>query len=550
MSSIKCTTCFLLPCLILGAINISGAQFAYQWGFGLGGSSTDRTTAMCIDPQGNVIVTGIFSNSMDFDPSADVLELTGDARDAFLCKYSSQGNLLWVRNINMDTDDGSPNQLPDVSVDPQGNILVGGAIGSFSASNIYVAKYDPDGNLLWDFELDGGGKDYAMAVCALPDGSCAVTGYFGGTIDFDPGPEMYELTSSGANDLFIGRYGADGGLMWAKNIGGSSYSESELHYITTNEHSDIYLGGSLHFSFDFDPGNGTGGLLSGGPGTNPVVAKYDAQGNFLWARQIVSSGQGSANEMRIDRDRNLVVAGEFGGVIDFGFGPDTAVGIVDIFLAKYTPDGEPIWAFTAGSQGFDSALSLAIDQDNNIHLLSYIDEDSPVDADPSAEEALFTCAGVYDMLYTIYDENSQYLDGFSLGGVKEDVGISAGIDFLGNCYVAGWYASGQIDVDMTAGQDIYNAAAADIFLIKFRYGDSSTSASAPARQVFHIQPNPVAPNTAILLPDLEDSVLKIYDIYGRLVSDTSYAPSIPGIYLVQIYRAGRLLGVQKLVVVK
>lgn len=126
--------------------------------------------AMTIDSADNVIVAGAFEGKLDFDPGPDTFFLSSQwIRDVFIQKVDSDGNLLWAKSL-------------------------GDSLPFSSWENI-------------------------SSVSTASDGSIYLTGYFNGTLDFDPGPGIFEMTSIGNDDLFVLKLSANGDFVWAESLG-------------------------------------------------------------------------------------------------------------------------------------------------------------------------------------------------------------------------------------------------------------------------------------------------------------------------------------------
>ena len=136
------------------------------------------------------------------------------------------------------------------------------------------------------FALPDGSACSAIAHDAL--GNIYVTGYFRGTtVDFDPGPGTANLFNSGSLDIFIAKYDAAGNYLWAQKIGG--FENDNGSDVAVDVNGNIYIAGSFNNFVDFDPGPGTA-LLNGAGNGDIFFGKYDASGNYVWAKQIGGKG--------------------------------------------------------------------------------------------------------------------------------------------------------------------------------------------------------------------------------------------------------------------
>ena len=181
---------------------------------------------IAVDAAGNSFVTGLFAGThVDFDPGPGVFNLTAlsavfNKRDGFVVKFDAAGTFVWANRIGGDGSDGGQG----IAVDAAGNSYVTGhfqgpadfdpgpgsvILTSAGSQDIFVAKYDPVGNLSWALSAGSNFEDDGQSIAADAEGSSYVTGRFWNTADFDPGPEVFELTSVGNRDIFVARYDPD-----------------------------------------------------------------------------------------------------------------------------------------------------------------------------------------------------------------------------------------------------------------------------------------------------------------------------------------------------
>ncbi len=183
----------------------------------VGGTSFDAGSSISVDGNGKIYVTGFFEGKADFDPGESIFNLTSvGSVDIFIAKYSSDGSFVWANSAGSSSDDAGNS----ISVDGNGNVYVTGGFegtadfdpggGTFNLTSaglfdIFIAKYSSDGSFVWansvgglSYDLGGGWVDSS--------GSIYILGAFEGTVDFNPGVEIFNLTSAGQSDVFIAKY--------------------------------------------------------------------------------------------------------------------------------------------------------------------------------------------------------------------------------------------------------------------------------------------------------------------------------------------------------
>jgi hypothetical protein len=331
------------------------------WARKAGGIADDDGYSVCTDPSGNVFVTGFF-NSPTMTFGATVLNNAhGGTNDIFLAKYDANGNFLWAKSVGGTFDDYGYSVKSDTS----GNVLITGTYGSTSitfgttlltnkgSSNIFLAKYDPVGNSLWAKSAGGIGNDTGWSLCLDASGDPIITGEFNSPLcNFG----SVTLTDSSSTDVFIAKYDVSGNLRWAKSAGGSSSDHGNS--ISSDANNNVFIAGyfkSPKLTF------GSNVLINNGIGSNDIfVAKYTSTGNVLWAKNAGGPGDDYGYSICTDSGSSAFICGHFNSS-SMTFGSSTLFngGSSNIFLAKFDPNGNVIFAKNDGGMGFDFGYSVS-----------------------------------------------------------------------------------------------------------------------------------------------------------------------------------------------
>ena len=200
-------------------------QPVITWVDGFGGAGEDFGWAVAVDDRTNVWSAGHFEAPAFFG-STNLLRSV--AQDAFVARYNRAGTLLWVRQGGGAVNDDARG----IAVDGRGNAYVTGGFGevatfsqftmkSAGQGDVFVAKYDPDGQLLWVRQAGGSEADLGRGIALDSAANVYVTGYFSGAASF----EGTRLVSGGSSDVFLAKYDADGNLLWARSAGGTNSDE-------------------------------------------------------------------------------------------------------------------------------------------------------------------------------------------------------------------------------------------------------------------------------------------------------------------------------------
>ncbi|AOR29285.1 hypothetical protein FORMB_22670 [Formosa sp. Hel1_33_131] len=245
----------------------------FLWAKSFGGNGYSEGKSIALDISGNVYTTGYFRGSGDFDPGSGISILTGGNGydDVFVQKMDANGNFLWAKSLAGDDHEGGSSIITDAS----GNVYTTGyfegivdfdsgtSISNLTASgsrDVFVQKMDANGNFIWAKSFGGANLDGSTSIVIGASGDLYLIGYFYGTVDFDPGTGINNLTSEGAGDVFVQKMDTNGNSIWAKSFGGSNSDSGISIAVDTSE--NIYTVGGFNGTVDFDPDLGTNDLIS------------------------------------------------------------------------------------------------------------------------------------------------------------------------------------------------------------------------------------------------------------------------------------------------
>jgi hypothetical protein len=393
----------------------------YLWANNLGGSSDEIGQALALDANGNIYVTGRFEGTVDFDPSSATATLSAaGVYDIFLAKYDAAGNYLWAIRMGSDEAVGLALAVStggDVYVtgyfsgttdfDPSANTA---NLSSTGIWDVFLAKYDGAGTYLWANSMGGANLDGGKAVTLDANDNAYITGYFRGPADFDPSAGTATLNSAGFGSIFIAKYDALGNYQWAHGISGTGSDEGSGLALDGN--GNLYVTGLFSDVVDFDPSSATANLTSVGI-SDVFLAKYDVAGNYIWANSMGNSNFDFSGSLALDANSNIYITGAFQQTADFDPSGATvnlnAAGSWDVYLAKYDAAGNYVWANRIGSTGTDFGNSIALDANGNPHITGFFE--ATADFDPSATTANLSSAGMFDVYLAKYSNSSGLSNG-------------------------------------------------------------------------------------------------------------------------------------------
>ncbi|MBI2966624.1 MAG: SBBP repeat-containing protein, partial [Bacteroidetes bacterium] len=391
---------------------------ALIWAKRIGNTGGEEGNSIAIDGSGNIYITGYFWGTVDFDPSAAVVNLISNGlNDIFVAKYDNNGNYLWAFNIGS----GNGDIGNSITVETNGNCYITGyfyGTADFDPSaatanltpaaweDVFIAKYTTGGNYVWAEKIGGSGTEQGFGITYYsPTADIYLTGYFQNTADFDPSAATFNLTSFGSDDIFVAKYSDSGNLIWAKQMGGGSGDNG--FSLTVDGSGNVYSTGYFGGTSDFDPGAGTFNLTFTSPTVSHVfVSKLDASGNFVWAKQIGGSSYASGSSIGLDNNNNVYTTGYFRDTADFDPGPGiynliSPSGISNTFISKLDNSGAFIWAKQfIGSGSNATGTSLVLDGNNNLYVTGYFE--GTTDFNPGAGIANLVSNGGYDIFFAKY----------------------------------------------------------------------------------------------------------------------------------------------------
>ncbi|HEV8507705.1 MAG TPA: SBBP repeat-containing protein [Chitinophagaceae bacterium] len=329
-----------------------------------------------------------------------------------------------------------------------------------------------DVNLQWVRAFGTPANDYGIGVAIDPSKNVYTVGDFAGTIDFDPGPGVFNLSTNGHFDIFLSKLDVNGDFIWAKSIGASRADMASS--IALDKTNNVFYAGGFGETVDFDPGPGVYNLSTSDPNAGSAfISKLDANGNFLWAKQFANA---DIVAICSDAAGNVYATGGFYSTTDFDPGPGTynltaygfggvSTGVQDIFVLKLDAAGNFGWVRQMGGTANDEATSIFIDGVGNIYTSGMFSD--VADFDPGANTFNFTSAGFTDDFILKLDPNGNFIWAKQAGSSSEDFVRNISGDASGNIYATGNFYSAT-DFDPGPGQFSLTASSGsgDMFIWK------------------------------------------------------------------------------------
>lgn len=442
-----------------------------MWAKSAGGVGTLYTNCIATDPFGNVVVAGYFSSPSITFGSTTLNNSGSGTGDIYLVKYDSNGNVVWARSAGGSADDIAVS----VCTDHLGNIFVAGyysstgfTIGSTFMSNaggddIFLVKYDASGNVIWAKTAGGSGLEKANSVTTDAKGNIYLAGIFcSANLNFGP-TTLINLNTS----MFLAKYSATGNVVWAKAQNDSTDFCSATA-VKTDLNGNVYVCGNFNGpTIKFD----TREITNFSPFNAGVfLVKFDSTCNVIWAKGGASEDGGfggRASCLDIDAVGNVNMSGVFsGGDMRFDTAKifNTHPWTDDIFTVSCSSDGHLRWIRDAGGADHDEVYSISSDHKGNSYLAGCFGSSSITFGSSTLINSGLDRS---DMFLAKFDSSGNCIWGQRSGGTLEDVGNSVATDDSGNVYVSGSFSSPEIGFGYTSLTECTGGAYSDLFVTKF-----------------------------------------------------------------------------------
>lgn len=364
------------PDIYIAKLNPQGVVL---WARKAGSTSDDVATGIGVDSSGNAYITGYCSGIANFGG----INLTNASfiGNVFVVKYDGAGNVIWARSASS-ANDASANSI---AVAANGTSYVSGyfngamTFGAFSLAgsgfkDIFVARLDSSGNVVWLKSAGGGVDDEAKGIGIDANGNCYVTGYFISTSAQFGAITLTNNISSA--EVFVAKYTSTGTVSWVRQGKGNIL---EFGYaIAADASGNSYVAGAFWDTFQL--GNTT--LTNTGSGGDIFVAKYDTSGNLLWAKQAGGDDDDAATGITVDQAGFTYLTGyftstsaTFAGTTLTNSGEFTG----DVFVTKIDPAGNLLWSKSAGSIDDERGNGIAVDKDGNGFVSGYFNASATFD---------------------------------------------------------------------------------------------------------------------------------------------------------------------------
>ncbi len=360
-------------------------------------NSINKDNHIASDFQNNIIITGTFSNTLNFDIN------------------NSEGSEL----VSNGKDD------------------------------IFLVKFDPNNDYIWSFSIGGNGYEEVKSIKTDNEGNIYITGTFQESIDFDPSANEVSITAESGWDVFIMKLNSFGDLLWVKNLG--PYKYLKANSMSLDEDNNIYLTGYFSGTIDFNPGNESYNLTAS-KSDDVYILKLNSYGEFVWAKSFNGTSIERGISLVVDSEQNVCLTGYFEATMFLDSNGDVKLqskGFTDVFVIKLDKNSNVIWAKSFEGLWSSQSTGIAVDYDDNIYTTGSFKES--VDFDPSNNiDTLVSIKENEDVFISKLDKNGNHLWAKMIGGTREVSSNNIATNTRGDVIITGYYES-NCDFDPNEG---------------------------------------------------------------------------------------------------
>jgi hypothetical protein len=498
--------------MILLSVAMFGKTFAqtFEWAKREGLYEYDYGYGIATDKSGNVYVSGKFE--MDANFSGTTLTNAGN-HDIYVARYTPSGALAWIRTAGGPHGDYARSLSCDgtyiyIAGEIEGHVPVNFgpsvSVTGRGDNDLFLAKYDLEGNILWARSEGGEGNEKAFGVCHDGAGNVLVCGKYTDTLTFSGGRT---LIAKGSNDIFVAKYDPNGKLLWVKDAGGPSRDEALA--VKCDAAGNVYVCGMYKNDCKF----GTTVLKSPKSYLNSFLAKYDPSGNLLWVKSGGGDYDDVAWSLTMDNSGKIYVAGEFNAYAEFGDKNVTTAGSSDVFVACYDASGNVQWLKRAGGPLIDRARGIGTDG-VNLYITGQFG------ASASFGNASVKAADSSDVFLASLSNSGTYKWAMAVGGVPdslEDLGYESGNAVCAEGNGSVYFTGAILEGGKFGSANLSRYSRTDMFLAKVKHGDILvvTDIAAASGSGFSVYPNPGNGSFNLVLPENAGDKVEI-DVYNML----------------------------------
>jgi|GEM_PF-3147636 len=309
-----------------------------MWAKTLGGTANETVADVVIDGIGNVYVAGTFTGAADFNPDPDATAALTSANggSAYLWKLSNTGKFFMARTVGGTSTATGLTVNPAGQILVTGQFLGSPDFDPSPTGTAKLVTTNPSGSAYaWRLDVGGGygfakafnttGSMETAAIAMDGAGNAFIAGRFTGTADLDPADATKANFAAGTNWMpFITKLSLQGNYLWGRTIRtvtAVSAAPNAITGLSLDGIGNVYAAGTFAGAMDFDPGTAAFNLVSSGSAADGFAWKLDTAGVMRYAFRFGGMNAETVSEMSADQAGNVYIAGTFTGIADFDPNP-------------------------------------------------------------------------------------------------------------------------------------------------------------------------------------------------------------------------------------
>lgn len=515
----------ILSVFAVCAVTISSNAQSFDWVKQIEGNNAEQVYSVSSNGS-DIYSTGTYNGISDFDPGAGTQTLsTIGGYDFFVQKLDQNGDFLWCKSLGGTGDDAgrvindygtsviiSGTFSESMDFDPGTGVE---ARTSNGGTDIFILALDSNGDFLW-VETFGGPNNESMGGQELNSSdNMIITGGYDANMLIDVNGTPINFIGEGMMDVFFLQMNlTTGNIDWVKSIGSTNYDAGSGVVVKSN--NNFIITGRYRNIMDIDP-TGTNFSLSSDGGNSVFLIEYDEQGEFINGFTFDSNSDMEAYAIELDDNENIFLGGYFKATVDFdvkaGVTDVTTNGAQDCYVVKLTPTKDLVWAKTFGGTGVDQVFGLQVASNGDVYTVGRFN--NVVDFDPGAGTTNETAAGSsWDVFIHTLNASGDFQMVHTIGDSGTDLAKCIDINPAGDIYIVGTFA-GTADFNPGSGTTELTAdGTSDGFLIK--YSDLAAGInSLSEKSTIKLYPNPVQNQLFIESEKGQVLEMNILDISGK-----------------------------------
>ncbi len=505
----------------------------WMWAKQFTGAGQNQPVGIAYDATGCSYTYGNFTSTVN----QDALTLTcSGPQDIYFAKYDKNGQVLWLKQFG---GLGSETAISMI-FSKDGNYIYllgytnsltcsfdGNGLSNTGLNDIFLTKYDLNGNLQWVKDIAYGADQQYMGNLNIDaDNNIILTGHFLTSVTFYGGTTTLTSLNSGIRQSFISKLDQNGNLIWAKMLQGDN-SSTTIRSVSV-DNSGYYFSGISVGNILFDVGT------ISAIGWDGFLYKTDLNGNGQWVRKMTGSGNEIIWRHKGDLIGNQYLTGHYnspsisidstGTVVSNGNYTNLGSATNDVFLIKYNSNGVLQWARSIGTTGDDLSYSIDINNDKSIITGSFA-------GTMSFDSFSLTSYGNSDVFLIECNSFGQFQTAKKIGGKLNDFGKASAYSSTGRNFVTtGEFYSDTLIIG--TNQFVNASALRDAYVTKFGCFDSINAQIIPASACYDGLGVPLADGSVSLTPSFGNEPYTYNWSTGTTTN--SISGLVPGSYSVTV----------------